>query len=177
MLLLHLHLLNPVAIVLAWTPVRSTYKVDHEVVPESAVLAFNSSPDVGMVPIRTGKLSQGSGLSANFVNTSEQAVQALRFMLTDEKAGGKSRIEATTCYATNSTLRANGLVPGSREAQMLIALNFLNQNCTNAYQSPQGAEGVVETNVSYTLRLPENLTSEKCSVKSKGILYLCYASW
>jgi hypothetical protein len=142
-----------------WTKIPVFWEVDHQSVAESAVLAF-SNPKAQLVPIDTGKMSGSSGLFGQFV--SPHTVSELRFDLEDVATTGrlKTRIEATTCFATNTTMKEHGLDPASSDARMFEALSFLsNQNCSNAYTSRRGAEEAGQLNVSYSLWLSPNLSA------------------
>jgi hypothetical protein len=170
-----------------WTPVETPFKPNSQTVSEASVLEF-ASTTAGLIPITTGHVSGSSGLSAQFANDTlgdtRGVVNALRFRLSDTIAGGKSRIEATSCYATNASLVAHGLDPASLEANMFRRLSFVDQNCSGAFTSRFGATGVIETNVSYLIWLAPTTAGEQLHITRNSLLLtsactlsVCKLSW
>ena len=104
------------------------------------------------------------------INTSMPVqINSTRFTI-QTKESEKVRLEATNCFVTADDLRKHGVDPLGKEAMMLQALHFLDQNCSGAGLAPS-ATVPTSINVSYSLYLPENFPSNAKAII--GTYFIC----
>ena len=152
----------------SWVPIGlNGSHATNAVTPDSALFSFATSVAVPLSAINTGPLVD-SAMDAEG-SAALGGVRELRFRLRDGAAGTKTRLEATTCFSTNASLRHHGIDPGSKEVHQLEALSLISLNCSSTYASkpypvgPGAAAGGV-TNVSYSLRLPRDLSPSATAI-------------
>ena len=161
----------------AWVPIPvNGSHANTGLMAESALFSFATSPTVMLAPI--ARLGPGAAPNASGIDAALGpgaaavplgGVEQLRFRLQAATAGAKTRVEATTCFGTNATLRDHGIAPGSAAARKLEALALAALNCSNVFASEPypagpGAAAGGATNVSYSLLLPRGLSPDAAAI-------------
>eukprot|EP00051_Salpingoeca_urceolata_P006968 m.92117 g.92117 ORF g.92117 m.92117 type:complete len:455 (-) comp15061_c0_seq5:103-1467(-) len=132
-----------------WRTVVGRYTTNSEVVPEDGAVPFAATVPPGVAPTIDGRsfapITTGpcnGGLLQTLTNPANVST-AFHFELRDQRAGAKTRVELTSCFATNATLRRHGVDPDAASAIMYKTLSFVDENCS-------GAPSVPASNAQYT---------------------------
>ena len=142
-------------------PIATYWEPNSQPIPEAAVLS--SSPGeagaVPLVPIAAGRRGWGEG-SGVVVERRGEPDAAFAFELEQAVPGLKSRVELSSCFATNRSLTKRGEDPGGTELAMSAALHWVGDRwCGGVWWDGPDASAPAEHTVRYEMRLPKDLPS------------------